>query len=179
MLSFFIQSANLENNTHKIDKVRNKIIILRQIKLFKIKNNTMAGSRTLTIIKPFAVKKKYIGLILSMIEENGFTIKALKFTQLSHKQATRFYEIHKDKSFFMDLVHFMSSGPIVAAIIEKENAVEEYRKLIGSTNPIQAEDNTIRKLFGISVQKNAVHGSDSDENAKIECDFFFSLLDLY
>lgn len=139
----------------------------------------MTGSRTLTIIKPFAVKKKYIGLILSMIEENGFTIKALKFTQLSYEQATRFYEIHKDKSFFKDLVQFMSSGPIVAAIIEKENAVEEYRKLIGFTNPIEAEDNTIRKLFGISVQKNAVHGSDSDKNAKTECDFFFSLLDSY
>jgi nucleoside-diphosphate kinase len=134
----------------------------------------MKGKITLTIIKPGAVQSEYIGPILNMIHEKGFHIAAMKLTRLTFKQAERFYEVHKGKPFYDGLVEFMTSGPIVVAILEKENAVEDYRKLIGSTDPSKAEEGTIRKLFAESVQKNAVHGSDSDENALKECDFFFS-----
>jgi len=134
----------------------------------------MAGKITLTMIKPEAVRKEYTGSILKMINEAGFTIIAMKLTQLSRNQAEQFYAVHKDRPFYESLVKFMSSGPIVAAILEKDNAVEEYRKLIGATNPEEAEEGTIRKKYAESVEKNAVHGSDSDENAIIESDFFFS-----
>ena len=134
----------------------------------------MAGTITFTMIKPTAVKNNHIGPILKMINEGGFKIKAMKYTMLSAEQAGDFYAVHKGRPFYESLVAFMSSGPIVAAILEKENAVEDYRKLIGATNPAQAAEGTIRKLYATSLQQNAVHGSDSDENANIEADFFFS-----
>jgi len=134
----------------------------------------MAGCITLTVIKPDAVGKNAIGPILKIMNEAGFKIRAMKYTRLSHSQAEKFYRIHKGKPFYDGLVKFMSSGPIVAAILEKEDAVEDFRKLIGSTNPENAGPGTIRKLFASDIQKNAVHGSDSDENAIIESDFFFS-----
>ncbi len=134
----------------------------------------MKGKQTLTMIKPDAVAKNNIGGILSMINEAGFVIKAMKYTQLSEAQARKFYEVHKERPFYGELVEFMTSGPIVAAILEKENAVEDFRKLIGATNPEEAEEGTIRKKFAESIQYNAVHGSDSDENAIIESNFHFS-----
>ena len=134
----------------------------------------MAGTKTLTIIKPGAVANEYIGPILAKINANGFHIAGLKLISLTEKMAEKFYSIHKGKSFFEGLIHFMTSGPVVVAILEKENAVEEYRKLIGNTDPTKAEEGTIRKLFAQSIERNAVHGSDSDVNATIECDFFFS-----
>jgi nucleoside-diphosphate kinase len=133
----------------------------------------MTGNITLTMIKPEAVEKKYIGPILSMINQAGFKITAMKLTKLSTRQAEAFYAVHSEKPFYADLVEFMSSGPILAAILEKENAVNDFRKLIGATNPANAEEGTIRKLYAESLQKNAVHGSDSDENAQVEADFFF------
>lgn len=135
----------------------------------------MARKITFTMIKPGAVHNEHIGPILAKINEGGFRIVAMKFTKLRTKQAEVFYSIHREKSFYKDLVKFMTSGPIVVAILEKENAVEDYRKLIGSTDPQKAEEGTIRKMFAESVQQNAVHGSDSDENAIIESDFFFSM----
>lgn len=134
----------------------------------------MKGKITFTIIKPGAVTSEHIGPILKIINEKGFHIAAMKMTRLTLGQAEDFYAVHKGKPFYEGLINFMTSGPIVVAILEKENAVEEYRKLIGNTDPSKAEEGTIRKLFAESVQKNAVHGSDSDENAVIECDFFFS-----
>ena len=134
----------------------------------------MKGRITFTIIKPAAVASEYIGPILKIINEKGFHIAALRMTRLSLKQARDFYAIHKERSFYNSLVESMSSGPIVVAILEKENAVEEYRKIIGATDPAKAEAGTIRKLFAESVEANAVHGSDSDDNARIECDFFFN-----
>jgi len=134
----------------------------------------MAGKQTFTMIKPSTFSANHTGAILKMINEAGFTIKAMKITKLSAEQAGAFYEVHKERPFYADLVQFMSSGAIVAAVLEKENAVEDYRKLIGATNPANAAEGTIRKLFAINLQENAVHGSDSDENAIIESDFFFS-----
>jgi len=133
----------------------------------------MAGICTFTIIKPLAVTKGYIGPILNKISEGGFKITALKMLHLTRSEAQRFYEVHVSRPFFDDLVEFMISGPIVVAVLEKENAVEEYRKLIGSTDPEKAEEGTIRKMYAESMQANAVHGSDSDENAEIESTFFF------
>lgn len=132
------------------------------------------GKFTFTIIKPGAISKGYTGSILKMINEAGFHIVALKMIQLNSEQAKNFYELHKEQPFYNSLVEFMTSGPIVVAILEKENAVEDYRKLIGTTDPEKAEEGTIRKIYAQSIQSNAVHGSDSDENAQIECDFFFS-----
>jgi len=126
------------------------------------------------MIKPSAFKSNYTGAILKMINEAGFVIKAMKVTRLSKEQAGAFYEIHKGKPFYESLVNFMSSGPIVAAMLEKENAVDDFRTLIGATNPANAAEGTIRKLYAVSLEENAVHGSDSDENALIESGFFFS-----
>lgn len=134
----------------------------------------MATNRTLTMIKPNAVKKGHVGSILEKITSSGFRIVALKMTQLTTDDAKQFYEIHKEKPFYDDLCAFMTSGPIVAAILEKENAVEDFRTLVGATNPEEAAEGTIRKLFAESMTKNAVHGSDSDENARIEAGFHFS-----
>ena len=133
----------------------------------------MAGKITLTMIKPGAFRKGHTGSILKMINEAGFRISAMKLTKLSTRQAEEFYAIHRSKPFYDSLVEFMSSGPIITAILEKENAVEDYRNLIGATNPENAEAGTIRKLYAESLEMNAVHGSDSDENAIIESDFFF------
>ena len=134
----------------------------------------MAGKITFTMIKRSAFKSNYTGAILKMINDGGFAIKAMKVTRLSKEQAGAFYEIHKGKPFYESLVNFMSSGPIVAAMLEKDNAVEDFRALIGATNPANAAEGTIRKLYAVSLEENAVHGSDSDENANIEADFFFS-----
>ena len=134
----------------------------------------MSGNRTFTMIKPDAVADSNIGNILSMIEKAGFKIIAMKYTQLSEALAGKFYEVHKERPFYGELTAYMSSGPIVAAVLEKANAVEDFRKLIGATNPADAAEGTIRKLYAKSIGENAVHGSDSDENAKIEASFFFS-----
>ena len=134
----------------------------------------MAGNVTFTMIKPKAVADGNMGKIIDKIIEGGFNIKALKFTRLTADQAKKFYEVHKERPFYNDLVSFMTSGPIIAAILEKDNAVEAYRKYIGATNPANAEPGTIRAMFATSMQENAVHGSDSDENAAIEGSFFFS-----
>ena len=123
--------------------------------------------------------KGHAGAILNQIIKNGFRIAALKMTLLSNSKAGEFYAVHKQRPFYSELVDFMSSGPIIAAILEKENAVADFRKLIGATDPAKAESGTIRKLFAASVSENAVHGSDSDENAKIEGDFFFSGLEQF
>lgn len=139
----------------------------------------MSGNITLTMIKPDAVANNYIGPVLQAINEAGFRIKAMKYTLLTTEQAGRFYAVHSERPFYNDLVEFMTSGPIVAAILEKENAVLSFRELIGSTNPANAAPGTIRARFAESLQRNAVHGSDSDENAKIEADFFFSNLERF
>ncbi|WP_017730639.1 nucleoside-diphosphate kinase [Nafulsella turpanensis] len=134
----------------------------------------MATNRTFTMIKPDAVADGNTGAILKMIEEAGFKIVAMKLTLLSDERAGQFYEVHKERPFYNDLKKYMSSGKIVAAILEKDNAVADFRKLIGATNPEQAEEGTIRKKFAKSIEANAVHGSDSDENAQIEGSFFFA-----
>lgn len=134
----------------------------------------MSENKTLIMIKPTAVRKAYIGPIMAKIAEGGFRIKAMKYTKLSLDQAKAFYAVHKERPFYGELTEFMSSGPIVAAILEKENAVEAWRNYIGATNPAEAAEGTIRKLYGTSLGENAVHGSDSDENAEIEGNFFFS-----
>lgn len=133
----------------------------------------------MTIIKPKAVSNGYTGPILNQITAAGFRISALKMLQLTRDEAENFYVVHKGKPFYDGLVNFMTSGPIVVAVLKKENAVEEYRKLIGSTDPSQAEEGTIRKLYAESVQQNAVHGSDSDENAETEAGFFFARSDRF
>ena len=137
------------------------------------------GNITLTMIKPDAVQSNSIGGILKMINDAGFRIKAMKYTRLTPMQAGKFYEVHNQRPFYQSLVDFMTSGPIVAAVLEKENAVEDFRKLIGATNPANAEAGTIRKAFAESIERNAVHGSDSDENAKIEAAFHFSELERF
>lgn len=131
-------------------------------------------NRTFTMIKPDATSKGYTGAILDQIIKAGFSVKAMKWTKLTVEQAGQFYEVHKERPFYGELVAFMSSGPIVAAILEKDNAVADFRILIGATNPAQAEEGTIRKNFAASMGENAVHGSDSDENAQIEGNFFFA-----
>ena len=139
----------------------------------------MTGNITLTIIKPMAVKKGFIGPILAKIAEGGFRIVAMKYTLLSLEQAQKFYEVHRERPFYGELTEFMSSGPIVAAILEKDNAVLAYRDYIGATNPAEAAEGTIRKLYGTDLGMNAVHGSDSDENSNIEADFFFSKVERF
>ncbi|MEN8116780.1 MAG: nucleoside-diphosphate kinase [Bacteroidota bacterium] len=139
----------------------------------------MAGKITFTMIKPEAFRRNNSGAILKMICDAGFSIKAMKLTSLTKEQAGDFYAVHKGKPFYETLVEFMSSGPIIAAILEKENAIEDYRTLIGATNPEKAADGTVRKLYASNMQQNAVHGSDSDENANIEADFFFSKIERY
>lgn len=139
----------------------------------------MATNRTFTMIKPDAVANGYIGGILKMINEAGFRIVAMKYTKLSAEAAGKFYEVHKERPFYGELVDYMSSGPIVAAILEKENAVADFRTLIGATDPSKADEGTIRKIYAKSIAANAVHGSDSDENAQIEGDFYFSKLERF
>jgi nucleoside-diphosphate kinase len=137
------------------------------------------SNKTFTMIKPDATSKGYTGAILDQIIKAGFSVKAMKWIHLSPAQAGVFYEVHKERPFYQELVDFMSSGPIVAAILEKDNAVADFRTLIGATNPAQAEEGTIRKKFAVSIGENAVHGSDSDENAAIEGNFFFAGLERY
>ena len=134
----------------------------------------MSGITTFTMIKPKAVADGNMGNIIAKIIEGGFSIKALKYTRLTKEQAMKFYAVHSERPFYNDLVKFMTSGPIIAAILEKENAVEDFRTLIGATNPEDAAEGTIRKLYATSISENAVHGSDSDENAQIEGSFHFS-----
>jgi nucleoside-diphosphate kinase len=134
----------------------------------------MAGTITFTMIKPDAVADGHSGKIIDQIIGAGFKIKALKLTQLSKERAEQFYAIHKERGFFGELIAFMNEGPIVAAVLEKDNAVEDFRKLIGATNPANAEEGTIRKRFALNIERNAIHGSDSDENAQIEANFHFS-----
>ncbi len=134
----------------------------------------MATNRTFTMLKPDAIRKGYIGAILEQITASGFRIVAMKLTQLTTHDAKAFYEVHRERPFYGELVDYMTSGPIVAAILEKENAVEDFRTLIGATNPEEAAEGTIRKKFATSISENAVHGSDSDDNAAIEGAFHFS-----
>ena len=137
------------------------------------------SNRTFTMIKPDAVKAGNIGNILQMMNARGFRIVAMKYLKISKDQAEKFYEVHAARPFYGELTEFMSSGPIVAAILEKDNAVADFRMLIGATNPAQAEEGTIRKKYAVSIGENAVHGSDSDDNAKIEGDFFFNGLERF
>ena len=139
----------------------------------------MATNRTFTMIKPDAVEAGNIGGITKMIEDAGFKIVAMKYTRLTPELAGAFYAVHKERPFYGELVEYMSSGPIVAAILEKDNAVADFRKLIGATNPAEAEEGTIRKIYAKSIAANAVHGSDSDENAEIEGNFYFSNLERF
>jgi len=134
---------------------------------------------TLTIIKPDAVKDGHSGAILEQIEKAGFRIKAMKMKHLSTAEAGAFYAVHKERPFYQELVDYMSSGPVIPAVLEKTNAVSEFRDLIGATNPANAEEGTIRKRFGKSLSSNAIHGSDSDENANIEAHFFFPGSEMY
>jgi nucleoside-diphosphate kinase len=137
------------------------------------------SNRTFTMIKPDAVRNGHSGAILDMILKAGFKVKALKMLKLSAEKAGEFYAVHAARPFYGELVDFMSSGPIYAAILEKENAVADFRKLIGATDPAKADEGTIRKLYAASVGENAVHGSDSDENAAIEGSFMFSVLEQF
>lgn len=139
----------------------------------------MATNRTFTMIKPDAVGAGNTGAITKMIEEAGFRIVAMKLTQLTPERAGQFYAVHKERPFYGDLCEYMSSGPIVPMILEKENAVEAFRTLIGATNPQEAAEGTIRKLFAESISANAIHGSDSDENAEIEGEFYFAQTDQF
>lgn len=139
----------------------------------------MATNRTFTMLKPDAIENKHTGKILDMIIQSGFSIKAMKYTQLSLEDAKKFYEVHSERPFYGELVEYMTSGPIVAAILEKENAVADFRTLIGSTDPAEAADGTIRKAYAENKGRNAVHGSDSDENAAIEGAFHFCASEIF
>lgn len=139
----------------------------------------MKGKITISLIKPYAVKNGYAGQILAKINEAGFRISAMKYVQLSLGQAKKFYAIHNGQKYFEKLVNFMITGPIVVLLLEKEDAVASYRKLIGATDPHRAEEGTLRKLFGASIEMNALHGSDSDENAIKEANFFFSEMERF
>jgi nucleoside-diphosphate kinase len=139
----------------------------------------MATNITFTMIKPDAVEANNIGPILAMINKAGFKILAMKYMRLTKEQAGQFYSVHKERPFYDELTTYMSQGPIVAAVLSKANAVADYRKLIGATDPTKADEGTIRKLFAKSIAANAVHGSDSDENAAMESDFFFSQLERF
>ena len=134
----------------------------------------MAGNKTITIIKPDAFKASYSGPIIVIIESAGFIIKNMRLVEMDNTMASKFYAVHKERPFFSRLCEYMCSGPIIVIELEKENAVSDFRKLIGSTNPEEAEEGTIRKRYASSIEANAIHGSDSDENAQIEIDFFFS-----
>lgn len=136
------------------------------------------GNKTLAILKPDSVRKNYIGDIIKMILQAGFKIKGMRMIQMTHESAKKFYLVHKERPFYNDLVEYMTSGPCVPIALEKENAVAEFRKLIGATDPTQAEEGTVRKLYAKDKAENAVHGSDSDENAAIEIAHFFSTQEL-
>ena len=139
----------------------------------------MTTNKTFTMIKPDAVANNYVGGILKMINDAGFRIVAMKYMHLTAQTAGKFYEVHKERPFYGELVSYMSNGPIVAAILEKENAMADFRTLIGATDPTKADEGTIRKVYAKSIAANAVHGSDSDENAAVEGNFFFSALERF
>ena len=143
------------------------------------KKTKMVGNITFTMLKPDAVEANNIGPILAKINQAGFRIIDMKYLKLSKETAGKFYEVHKERPFYGELVDYMSSGPIVAAVLQKDNAVAEYRTLIGATDPSKAEPGTIRNLFAKSISANAVHGSDSDENANIEANFYFSQIERF
>ena len=143
------------------------------------KIDTMATNRTFTMLKPDAIENGHMGKIIDMIINAGFQIKAMKYTSLSVAEAQEFYAVHSERPFYGELVDYMTSGPIVAAILEKENAVTDFRNLIGATDPAEAADGTIRKYYAESKGRNAVHGSDSDENAAIESEFHFSPSEIF
>jgi len=157
-----------------------RFIFFKALFLHKIlKTYIMSGIRTFTMLKPDAVEKGHIGAILDQITSSGFRIVALKLTQMTTDDAETFYAVHKERPFFGELVEYMTRGPIVAAVLEKDNAVEDFRTLVGATNPEDAADGTIRKLYAASIGENAVHGSDSDENAQIEAAFHFAGRDMF
>lgn len=139
----------------------------------------MKSNRTFTMIKPDAVKNGHIGAILHQINDAGFKIIAMKYSKLSPEKAGEFYEVHKERPFYGELVEFMSSGPIVAAVLEKDNAVDDFRKLIGATNPEEAAEGTIRAKFATNIGENAVHGADSNENAAREASFHFAATEMF
>ena len=139
----------------------------------------MATNRTFTMLKPDAIENGYLGKVLDMIVGAGFEIKAMKYTRLSEDEEKKFYEVHAERPFYGEFVEYMTSGPIVAAILEKDNAVADFRALIGATDPAEAEEGTIRKSYAESKAKNAVHGSDSDENAAIEGEFHFNAAEIF
>lgn len=139
----------------------------------------MKNNRTFTMLKPDSIEKGNIGSILEKITASGFRVVAMKLTQLTVHDAEKFYDIHKDRPFFADLVGYMTRGPIVAAVLEKDNAVDDFRTLIGSTNPAEAAEGTIRNMFADSISENAIHGSDSNENAAIESAFHFSAREIF
>jgi len=153
--------------------------LCRFLILYAINKIKMAGNKTFTMIKPGAVRNGHIGSILNDIVAGGFKIVAMKYTKLSSEKAGEFYAVHKERPFYGELVEFMSSGPIVAAVLEKDNAVEDFRKLIGATNPADADAGTIRAKYATSIGENAVHGSDSDENAAIEGSFHFAGTEMF
>jgi nucleoside-diphosphate kinase len=169
-------SANLQNYCDTVKYIpRNSIkycYLCTQIR--KKKTIEMATNRTFTMLKPDAIENGHMGKIIDMIIQAGFQVKAMKITQLTTEQAQKFYEVHAERPFYGELVEYMTSGPIVAAILEKDNAVADFRALIGATDPAEAAEGTIRKHYAESKGRNAVHGSDSDENAEIEGKFHFS-----
>jgi nucleoside-diphosphate kinase len=154
-------------------------MILKAYFCNNFKKMNMVTNRTFTMIKPDAVANGHIGAILDDIIKGGFKIVAMKYIQLSPEKAGEFYAVHKERGFYGELVSFMSSGPIVAAILEKDNAIEDFRKLIGATNPADAAEGTIRNKYAKSIDANAVHGSDSDENAQIEGSFYFTAFERF
>jgi nucleoside-diphosphate kinase len=162
----------------ELNAKRQLLVIPQQCATFATqKRQGNMSNRTFTMVKPDAFSKGHSGAIIDKILKSGFRLVALKLTRLSREKAGEFYAVHKARPFYGELVDFMSSGPIIAAILEKDNAVADFRKLIGATDPAKADEGTIRKLYAASVGENAIHGSDSDENAAIEADFFFSGLE--
>jgi nucleoside-diphosphate kinase len=168
-------SANLQNYCDTVKYIpRNSIKYCYLCTQIRKKTIEMATNRTFTMLKPDAIENGHMGKIIDMIIQAGFQVKAMKLTQLTTEQAQKFYEVHAERPFYGELVEYMTSGPIVAAILEKDNAVADFRALIGATDPAEAAEGTIRKYYAESKGRNAVHGSDSDENAEIEGKFHFS-----
>jgi nucleoside-diphosphate kinase len=168
-------SANLQNYCDTVKYIpRNSIKYCYLCTQIRKKTIEMATNRTFTMLKPDAIENGHMGKIIDMIIQAGFQVKAMKLTQLTTEQAQKFYEVHAERPFYGELVEYMTSGPIVAAILEKDNAVADFRALIGATDPAEAAEGTIRKHYAESKGRNAVHGSDSDENAEIEGKFHFS-----
>ena len=165
---------NKINRKEKINSNDRNSFEIQCILLSLQKKSKMAGNKTFTIIKPDAFKASYSGPIIEIIESAGFIIKNMRLVEMDNTMASKFYAVHKERPFFSRLCDYMCSGPIIVIELEKENAVSDFRKLIGSTNPEEAEEGTIRKRYASSIEANAIHGSDSDENAQIEIDFFFS-----